>query len=134
MTSGFNGATLFASSNNSFSRQFTFSRQSHDTTDYTGAAISVRFYDKQGDDTPLLTLSVGSGLSISTDSAASQVVRLDLSSANLTTLRAGKNTNVVFYNWTIQPIGGQRINAPRGDGYDGSITVVLESYAGQTKR
>ena len=130
MTAGFDGSTLFSGANNGFSRQFTFTRQSDDTTDYTGSAISLRFYDKRGDTTALLTLSVGSGLTVATDSADSQVVRMDLSSANLTTLRNSKNKNEIYYNWTITPSGGQPINAPKGDGYDGTISVVLESYAG----
>ncbi|NEQ55505.1 MAG: hypothetical protein F6K11_36210, partial [Leptolyngbya sp. SIO3F4] len=91
---------------------------------------ALRFYDKRGDTTALLTLSVDSGLTVTTDLADSQVVKLELSSSNLTTLLNSKNQNKVYFNWTITPSGGQPINAPKGDGYDGEIIVCLESYAG----
>ncbi|NEQ52176.1 MAG: hypothetical protein F6K11_18885, partial [Leptolyngbya sp. SIO3F4] len=81
MTTGFDGLELFASSNNGFSRQFTFTRQTDDATDYTGSEIALRFYDKRGDTTALLTLSVDSGLTVTTDLADSQVVKLELSSS-----------------------------------------------------
>lgn len=130
MTTGFDGSTIFAGTANGFSRQFTFTRQADDATDWTGSAIFVRFYHKRGDISPLLTLSVGSGITVTTDAADSQVLTMDLTTSNLTTLRNSRNTNEIYYNWTIQPSGGQPTNAPKGGGYDGTITVVLESYAG----
>ena len=132
MTSGLHGITL--SNAAPFKARLTFTRRNDDTDtngepiDYTNASYSVVFRKQKSADAPLLTLSIGDGLTVITNEAEKQVFDMSLTVANINTLLAGKTTHVITYVFSIQPVGGSVATKPKGMGYDGIINICVASY------
>lgn len=132
MTTGLNGITL--SNAAPFKTRLTFTRRNDDTDasgapiDYANAGYSVAFRKQTSAEAPLLTLSMGDGLTVITNEAEKQVFDMSLTVANINTLLAGKTTHVITYVFSIQPVGGSVATKPKGTGYDGIINICVASY------
>jgi hypothetical protein len=113
-----------------------FTRPSADTvTNYTNASISVRFFEldkkfKPISTTPALSLSIGSGITRSTNTASSQAGLFQVTAAQLGTLLGTAEAKNFAYVWYIQPVGYEAVRAFVGDGYDGRFLLAKEGYAG----
>ena len=132
MTAGLNGITI--SNAAPFKTRLTFTRRKDDTDangqpiNYTNASYSVAFRKQESTDAPLLTLTIGDGLTVITNQAGEQVFDLLLTVANIDTLLGGNTTNSVNYIFSIQPVGGSVATKPKGMGYDGILNVCVASY------
>ena len=122
--------------------QWTFTRPTADTTTvYTDAAIALVIHTTDSlqasaapsPTTAALTLTIGSGLTRSTNAAGSQVGRISITAAQLTTLRGTNNRQQCRYYWRVTPVGAEPftafVNEATG-GYDGVFYVVAPGYAG----
>ena len=122
--------------------QWSFTRPTADTTtDYTDAAIALVIYTTdtlKANAAPLpttaaLTLSIGSGLVRNTNAADSQVGRIVITAAQLTTLLGSNNRQQCRYFWQVTPVGAEPFTAfvnEETGGYDGIFYVVAPGYAG----
>jgi len=105
-------------------------------TVYTDSDIQLRIYsqDKKGkpdDNTPDLTLSVGSGLTRQTNTAAEVSVTMQITSSQLSNLLGTAEAARFGYVWAIRPVGAaEYFRAFLTDGYDGYFVVAREGYGG----
>lgn len=112
-----------------------FTRPSEDTTtNYTNSAITVRLFvlskGKPTSTTPDLILTIGSGLTRSTNTATTQAGLLAITPSQLATLLGTAEARQVAYAWYIQPTGYESVRAFVGGGYDGRFILAKEGYAG----
>ena len=120
------GKTYIAGS--SITKKYTFSRSPSDTTtDYTNSAIQLELYDSAQDIVPDLTLSIGSGLTRETNSAAIQEGTLTITETQVNNLLGANDAAVIGFVWAITPPGHGPIRLHEGGGYDGTFTIVKES-------
>jgi hypothetical protein len=82
--------------------------------------------------TAALTLSIGSGLTRTTNSAGVQSGRILFTASQLTTLRDSANRAQCRYYWRVTPSGAEPFTAfvDVDGGYDGVFYVVAPGWAG----
>ena len=122
--------------------QWAFTRPEADTTtDYTGAAIRLLVFPAAGlkenalptdADDPALTLSLGSGLTRTTDTASLQAGVLTFTSIQLKNLLGAAQRGQYRFFLDIEPSGAARFTSFVGEegGYDGVFFVVKPGFAG----
>lgn len=117
---------------------WSFTRPAGDTTtNYTGCSISLRIFEQSAKgvpvlNTPVLSLSLASGLTRVTDTASSQTGRLEIGTSQVNTLLGAAVAKRFGYVWIITPVGGVPLRAPLGQGFDGWFVIAQEGYAGST--
>jgi hypothetical protein len=78
--------------------------------------------------TPNLTLTVGSGITVDTNTATLQELTFTITAAQLTTLLGSGTSAAYRYFWQITPSGGATQARPLGGGYDGVFGLVAPGY------
>lgn len=129
--------------------QYTLTDASDATPTLVDAAISLRIFALTGtvkittegvldtktrelpptNATPDLTLTVGSGLTRTTNGENSQVGDILITKAQLTTLLGSAVLKAFSYTWVLTPVGVQDTARPLGDGYDGVFALGREGYS-----
>jgi hypothetical protein len=118
-----------------------FTRAAGDTaTNYTGAAIALVIYGTdslkataQPTESPVLTLSIGSGLTKTTNDPDLQEGTITFTAANLTTLRGAVQRAQFRYFWKVTPTGAADAFTAfvnETGGYDGVFFVQAPGWAG----
>ena len=107
--------------------QITFTRAAEDTTDYTDTEVHLKLFGQLGNATPTVILTVDSGLVRVTNEAASQVIGVTITSAQLTTLLDGQSQRNIGYRWTLAPSGASEIGVRAGQGWEGVFTVKSQA-------
>jgi hypothetical protein len=120
--SALNGKT-FISGRAINKKTLTFTRDTTDTTDWTGAGIECLLTPATG---TAIALSVGAGITKATDTASSQVAELEVTEAQVSALLAGETSMVVTYNIWIKESGAEASSGHEGTAYHGSFTIKAE--------
>jgi len=126
--SGLNGRTFNAGA--AIQAKFRFERQD-DNDDLTGAAIALRLFTSSSAASPALTLSVGSGIEVETDSASEQLFKVTLTSTQATTLLDGATRQLISYVFAITPSGGNPTRSDDASTYSGAFTIQAEALGGR---
>lgn len=128
---------------------FSFARPA-DVTDYSlvDAAVALRIWRLTGtvkftdgvipDKTralppatggPVLALALGTGLTLTTNTAGLLEGKIQITQAQLSTLLSPATVGAYSYQWVITPAGYGPGNKPLGEGYSGVFGLVLEGYS-----
>jgi hypothetical protein len=78
---------------------------------------------------PTITLTVGTGLSLTTNTAALLEGAIRMTQAQLVTLLSTATVGAYSYQWVITPVGYGAANKPLGEGYNGVFGLVAEGYS-----
>jgi hypothetical protein len=129
-------------------QRWTFTRPEADTTTvYTGAAIALRIFALNGSpkisggeitektrqlpptsSTPALTLTLGSGLTRTTDTASTQSGLLTITDQQLEALLGSATLRAFSYLWVVTPANANPLSKPLGEGYDGVFALAAEGW------
>lgn len=121
-----NGQTFFQGTAIAL-KQWTFTRATLDaTTPLTGSAITLDFYLERAE-SPLLSLSIGSGLTRVTNTDTVQSGTLVVTPEQVDTLLGDNRSRKILYRWTIEAPGYEPVTGTISQGYSGFITVAVPS-------